>query len=103
MKPGNSTDLRVQVKQAKKVAKQIERLGVLGQDGKKYKLSYDGPQVVPKEANGAAPPLNGPGPLDRSLNLFVSRNSNLQSFQRRSEDCPASRFQTQSLCMAVQQ
>lgn len=34
-----------QVKQAKKVAKQMDRIGTLGMDGKKYKLSYDGPQV----------------------------------------------------------
>eukprot|EP00242_Pyramimonas_sp_CCMP2087_P006181 CAMPEP_0198199308 /NCGR_PEP_ID=MMETSP1445-20131203/2625_1 /TAXON_ID=36898 /ORGANISM="Pyramimonas sp., Strain CCMP2087" /LENGTH=946 /DNA_ID=CAMNT_0043869121 /DNA_START=160 /DNA_END=3000 /DNA_ORIENTATION=- len=31
-------------KQAKKVAKQIDRMGTLGTEGKKYKLSYDGPQ-----------------------------------------------------------
>jgi len=44
-----------QVKQAKKVAKQIERLGTLGQDGKKYKLSYDGPQQaaeLPEDEKG---------------------------------------------------
>jgi hypothetical protein len=33
-------------KQAKKVAKQIDRMGTLGTEGKKYKLSYDGPQQV---------------------------------------------------------
>jgi len=33
-------------RQAKQKAKMIERIGVLGQDGKKYKLSYDGPQQV---------------------------------------------------------
>jgi hypothetical protein len=31
-------------KQAKAKAKQIARIGVLGTDGKRYKLSYDGPQ-----------------------------------------------------------
>mmetsp|Transcript_25640 Transcript_25640/g.71699 ORF Transcript_25640/g.71699 Transcript_25640/m.71699 type:complete len:932 (-) Transcript_25640:97-2892(-) len=43
------------VKQAKKVAKQIDRIGVLGQEGKKYKLSYDGPQQaaeLPEDERG---------------------------------------------------
>ena len=36
----------LQVKQAQKVEKQMNRIGALGQDGKKWKLSYDGPQQV---------------------------------------------------------
>mmetsp|Transcript_26072 Transcript_26072/g.65570 ORF Transcript_26072/g.65570 Transcript_26072/m.65570 type:complete len:382 (-) Transcript_26072:781-1926(-) len=43
------------VKQAKKVAKQMDRIGTLGMDGKKYKLSYDGPQQsaeLPEEEKG---------------------------------------------------
>ena len=43
---GEGEGAAVVEKQAQKVEKQMNRIGALGQDGKKWKLSYDGPQQV---------------------------------------------------------
>lgn len=50
--------------QAKKVAKQMEKMGALGHDGKRYKASRDGPQVAVEapEEDEAAHKLTFPEP-----------------------------------------
>jgi len=56
-------------RQAKKVAKQMERIGAMGHDGKKWKLSYDGAQteLEAPEAEGAGFTFTFPSPGGREL------------------------------------